>query len=173
MMQSCLAGQSTTYNSCIRVYHIFYGPLYSLDRASFSQLPSISTQHLTKHNLYSMSRSPPYCHKEEMADNFSDRTYPSDNTLYNIELNKLRSQIPDAQATRPKSMEYGYNPRYDSINNAPVSGSSKALRRVERVYATMCCGSCCGLFAWILGSLLIITAFVLLLVKALVCPLSS
>jgi hypothetical protein len=116
-----------------------------------------------------MSRSLPSYNKDEMPDNFSERTFPHDNTNYNIELNRLRSQIPDAHPARSRSMDYAYNPRYDGINNAPPSGSSGALKRVERVYATICCGSCCGFLAWIVGGLLLITAFVILLVKVLVC----
>lgn len=113
--------------------------------------------------------APPSYRKEAgTPDGFSDRTYHPDNTYYNIELDKLRSQIPAEQATRPRSMESGYNPRYDSINNAPPSGSSRALKRVERVYATMCCGSCCGLFAWVIGSLIVVAAFIVLMVKVFV-----
>ena len=113
---------------------------------------------------------PPSYDKDGMPDDFSDRTYQNDNTPYNIELNRLRSQIPDAQANRPRSMEYGYNPRYDGVNNAPAPGSSKGMKRAERAFATMCCGSCLCFFLWIIVSLLVIAAFVVLLVKVLVWP---
>ena len=111
---------------------------------------------------------PPSYDKDGMADNFSERTYHNDNTPYNIELNQLRSQLPDAQATRPRSMEYGYNPRYDGINNATPSSSSKGMKRAEKVFATMCCGSCLCFVVWIIVSLLVIAAFAVLLVKVLV-----
>jgi hypothetical protein len=108
--------------------------------------------------------------KVDFPDTFSEQTYRNDgpSTPYNIELNDLRSRIPDAHATRPAYMQGGYDPRYDGINNARPTGSEKAMRRVGKVYATMCCGSCLGFLAWIIGAALLITAFVLLLVKVVV-----
>ena len=105
---------------------------------------------------------PPDYDKDET---FSERTYHDNNTPYNIELNQLRSNIPNAQTTRPRSMEYGYNPRYDGINEAPASGSSKGMKRAQKVFATMCCGSCLCFALWIILSLLVIAVFAVLLVK--------
>lgn len=67
----------------------------------------------------------PTYRKDEMGDTFSDRTYHNEPTHYNIELDRLRSQIPDAQATKPRFMEYGYDARYDNINNAPPLGRER------------------------------------------------
>jgi hypothetical protein len=108
--------------------------------------------------------------KDEFPDTFSERTYRNDgpSTPYNVELNDLRTRIPDAHATTPAYMQRGYDPRYDGINSARPTGSEKAKRRLGKVYATMCCGSCLGFLAWIIGAALLITAMVVLLVKVVV-----
>ena len=97
----------------------------------------------------------------------SDRTY-APNTAYNIELNNLRDHIPNQQPSRPQYTGSGYDPRYDSINNAPPARLPASERRLHKVFATMCCGSCFGLLAWVVVSSLVVAAFAFLMVKVVV-----
>ena len=116
-----------------------------------------------------MANMPPSYHtgKQDFPDSMSDRTY-TPNTAYNIELNNLRDHIPNQQPIRPHYTGSGYDPRYDSINNAPPARSSASERRLQKVFATMCCGSCFGLLAWVVLVSLIVAGSTFLIVKVVV-----